>query len=148
MSSPFVPDDFDVPLAFAGPGFQLEPLGAEHNVRDHEAWMSSIQHIKATPGFDDWDWPVEMSLEANLSDLVSHAEDFERRSGFTYSILDGDEVIGCVYIYPARDNGHDAVVRSWVTATRAEMDVVAWRAIADWLATSWPFSKVQYAPRS
>ena len=57
MSAPFVSHEFEVPTTFAGPGFRLEPLGAEHNERDHEAWMTSIAHIKATPGFEDSDWP-------------------------------------------------------------------------------------------
>ena len=116
MTAPFVPADFEVPREFTGTGFRLEPLGADHNERDHEAWMSSVDHIKATPGFETSDWPAPMSLEANLSDLVRHANDFEGRTGFTYSILDGDAVIGCVYIYPTKDLDHDASVSSWVTA--------------------------------
>ena len=51
MAATLVPDQFDVPLAFEGPGFRLEPLEPEHNERDHDAWMSSIDHIRATPGF-------------------------------------------------------------------------------------------------
>ncbi len=145
--TPFVPSDFDVPRAFAGPGFRLEPLGAEHNERDHAAWMSSVDHIKATPGFEDWDWPEPMSLEENLADLVMHADDFANRAGFTYSILDGDDVIGCVYIYPTKDPDHDAGVKSWVTASRADMDVVVWRVLSAWLAETWPFENPKYAAR-
>ena len=73
MESPFVPPDFEVPLALTGPGFRLEPLGPEHNERDHQAWSSSIDHIRATPGFPDGNWPSPMSLERNLEDLVRHA---------------------------------------------------------------------------
>ena len=107
----FVPDDFAVPLTFEGPGFRLEPLGPKHNERDHDAWMSSIDHIRQTPDFPDSSWPTAMTLESNLADLVRHANDFENRSGFTYSILDGDDVIGCLYIYPSRSA--DASVSSW-----------------------------------
>ena len=42
--------------------FRLEPLGPEHNDRDYEAWMSSIDHIHATPGMEHRDWPTPMSL--------------------------------------------------------------------------------------
>lgn len=147
MAALFVPDEFDVPLRFEGPGFRLEPLGAEHNQRDYEAWMSSIEHIRTTPGFPDRDWPEPMSLEANLSDLVGHATDFENRCGFTYSILDGDAVIGCVYIYPCPDAGRDASVTSWVREDRSEMDRVVWKSLSDWLATSWPFASIEYAAR-
>jgi hypothetical protein len=145
-----VPDDFEVPRSFAGHGFQLEPLGPEHNDRDHAAWMSSIEHIRSTPGFDspDASWPSPMSLEQNLQDLADHAEDFEQRTGFTYSILDGEEVIGCVYIYPAPDPGNDARVRSWVRESRAHMDRLVWRELSAWIRTEWPFSNPLYAPRS
>ena len=47
----FVADDFVVPVSFDGPGFRMEPLGPEHNERDHDAWMSSIDHIWKTPDF-------------------------------------------------------------------------------------------------
>lgn len=148
MTTPFVPDDFDVPLSYTAPGFRLEPLGPQHNERDHVAWMSSIDHIRATPGFEDWDWPEPMSLEENLKDLEGHAADFAARTGFTYSILDGDDVIGCVYIYPSRQSAFDTSVRSWVRASHAEMDRVVWEALSKWIETDWPFVNPRYAPRS
>lgn len=147
MSTPFVPHSFAVPTELEGDGFHLETFGPEHNERDHEAWMSSIDHIRATPGFEDWDWPTPMSLEQNLGDLEDHARDFRQRSGFTYSILDGDEVIGCVYIYPSRDDDYDASVRSWVRASRAEMDAQVWQTLSAWLASEWPFERPRYAAR-
>lgn len=147
MSSKLVPDEFDVPLTFDGPGFRLEPLGAVHNERDYQAWTSSMDHIKATPGFEHSDWPHPMSLEENLSDLVGHARDFENRTGFTYSVLDGDEVIGCVYIYPSTDPDRDVGVKSWVRESRAAMDVVVWETLSEWLAAAWPFTDVAYAAR-
>ncbi len=148
MAEPFVPADFDVPIQCEGPGFRLEPLGSQHNERDHTAWMSSIDHIRSTPGFEVSDWPTRMSLERNLSDLVGHARDFDNREGFTYSILDGDEVIGCVYIYPSPTSGRDALVGSWVRQSRSTMDWDVWRAVLSWLETAWPFENVSYAARS
>jgi len=149
MSVSFVPDEFVIPDQFDGQGFRLEPLGPQHNDRDHDAWMSSIDHIRSTPGFDGGgEWPVEMDLAANCSDLEMHARHFVNREGFTYSILDGDDVIGCVYIYPSNDAGHDAETRSWVTASRSEMDTVVYQSLSDWIATSWPFTDPCYAPRS
>ncbi len=144
----FVPDDFPVPTRFDGPGFHLEPLGPEHNERDYAAWMSSVEHIRSTPGFPDPDddWPAPMSLESNMSDLVAHARHFEERRGFTYSILDGDEVIGCVYIYPSPDPEYHASVSSWVTAGRADMDRLVWETLTEWLH-SWPFPSFEYDSR-
>ena len=147
VPDPFVPGDFVVPTQLATDRFRLEPLGPEHNERDHEAWMSSITHIRATPGFPDGTWPTEMSAEHNLADLVRHAADFKARRGFTYSVLDGTEVIGCVYIYPADDDKHDVEVKSWVRASRADLDVMLWEAVSSWLAEAWPFRRPLYAPR-
>ena len=148
VSTPLVPDEFDVPLVFEGPGFRLEPLGPEHNERDHAAWTSSIDHIRSTPGFGPpRGWPQPMDLEANRSDLVGHATDFENRVGFTYSILDGEEVIGCVYIYPSKDTGHDTAVSSWVRESRSEMDAVVYRSLTEWLTEAWPFENPNYADR-
>lgn len=150
MSDPFVPTDFEPPQGVIGDGFRLEPLGPEHNERDHAAWMSSIDHIRSTPGFQGRDdgWPVEMSLEDNRLDLVRHADDFESRRGFTYSILDDtDDVIGCVYIYPSDDPADDARVTSWVTERRSDLDEAVWETVSEWIADSWPFAHPDYAPR-
>jgi len=65
--------------------------------------------------------------------------------GFTYTVLDhGDRVIGCVYIYPSRSDPHVAQVRSWVSAHCAELDPLVHHAVANWLATEWPFTDVRY----
>jgi len=145
-AEPFVPPGFAVPDRLVTPLFRLEPLGPEHNERDHAAWSSSVEHIHASPGFEDRRWPHEMTLEENLRDLEGHAQDFADRAGFTYTVLEpsGDDVIGCVYIYPDREGSHDARVRSWVRADRAELDVPLRRAVADWLASDWPFADVDY----
>ena len=147
MADPFVPATFEAPRTFDGPGFRLEPLGPEHNERDHEAWMSSVSHIRSTPGFPDGSWPTPMTLERNRQDLERHARDFETRRGFTYTVLDGRAVIGCVYIYPTNQAGYDAEVSSWVTASRAEMDTVVWRALTEWIGEAWPFARFYYAAR-
>ena len=88
-----------------------------------------------------------MSLEANLRDLERHARDFTYHEGFTYSVVDGDEVIGCVYIYPPRTERHDTIVRSWVCESRSDMDINVWRGVSAWLTTHWPFVSPDDAPR-
>ena len=147
----FVPEDFDPPQQYAQRDFQLVPLGPEHNDSDHAAWTSSIAHIRATPGFESLDWPpIEgMSLDANRGDLEGHARDFAARTGFTYTVLrpGTEEVIGCLYIYPAKDGEHDAQVRSWVRADVAELDATLHAAVSRWLEDRWPFQRVLYAER-
>jgi hypothetical protein len=145
---PFVPDEFAVPRALVDSRFRLEPLGPQHNAADHAAWTSSIEHIRATPGWEGSDWPPPegMSAEENLRDLERHAADFDARRGFTYTVLapDGD-VIGCVYIYPAKDC--DARARSWVSAAAAELDAPLYAAVSRWLVERWSFERLEYAER-
>jgi hypothetical protein len=142
----FVPEGFEPPRELVGDGFRLEPLGPQHNASDLAAWTSSIEHVRATTGFEKSSWPpVEgMSSEDNLSDLVRHAQDFVERTGFTFTVLDPatDEVIGCVYVYPSKEPDHDAQVRSWVRADRAELDGPLADAVATWLAVAWPWERV------
>jgi hypothetical protein len=83
----FVPDGFEPPPRLEARDFRLEPLGPEHNERDHEAWSSSIEHIRASPGYPDGSWPRQMTLAENLADLERHAGDFAARTGFTYTVL-------------------------------------------------------------
>ena len=144
---PFVPLEFSVPRRLETLLFTLEPLGRQHNERDHATWSSSTEHIHASPGFETWRWPQEMTLEENLRDLEGHERDFATRAGFTYTVLAAgtDNVIGCVYIYPDRDGDADVHVRSWVRADRAELDLPLRRAVSDWLEASWPFECVEYA---
>jgi hypothetical protein len=124
--------------------FVLEPLGPQYNEADHAAWTSSIEHIRATPGYPDGDWPPidGMSLEANLADLRRHAADFAARKGFTFTVLDpvDADVIGCVYLYPPEREG-DVIVQSWVRADRADLDEPLADAVAAWIATEWPWQQ-------
>ena len=88
--------------------------------------MSSIEHIRSTPGYPDGNWPPRsgMTLEENLTDLRRHADDFTRGAGFTFTVLDpGDnDVIGCVYLYPSASEEWDVTVQSWVRADRSGLD--------------------------
>jgi hypothetical protein len=90
-----------------------------------------------------------MSLEENRGDLERHARDFADRTGFTFTVLDpaDGDVIGCVYLYPARDGEHDVSAESWVRETHADLDVPLWRAVTAGLATDWPWENPAYAGR-
>ncbi|RKT19229.1 hypothetical protein BX285_3685 [Streptomyces sp. 1114.5] len=148
---PLVPADFTVPRELLAPEFRLEPLGEQHNASDHAAWTGSIEHIRATPGFVGGSWPpVEgMSPERNLEDLRRHAADFAARTGFTYTVLEpeGSEVIGCVYIYPDREDPSAVGVSSWVRADRAHLDAPLHHAVSTWLAEQWPLGEIRYTAR-
>ena len=149
-SKPFVPPEFAVPSGLATEQFRLEPLGPQHNEPDYEAWSSSVEHIRETPGWEQSSWPDDRDLPKNLRDLERHADDFEGRKGFTYTVLDpatGD-VIGCVYIYPDQSGEHEVKVLSWVRVSRAELDAPLRHAVGTWLEADWPFERVSYAERS
>ena len=144
----FVADDFDVPRRVDHPQFRLRPLDVEHNERDYAAWTTSLEHIGATPGFIGEAWPHPMSPDENRGDLAKHAADFAARRGFTYTVLDaGDDVIGCVYIYPSKDSAHDAKVSSWVRHSHAPLDRTLYEAVSAWLTDVWLFKRVDYAAR-
>lgn len=156
---PLVPDDFVVPRELRTADFRLEPLGPQHNAADHAAWMSSIAHIQTTPGFAGHGWPPDggFGADANLADLVQHADEFERRVAFAYTVLspgsdpahtDDPDVIGCLYFDPPKDPAKSpgsVDVRSWVRADVADLDGVLRKAVREWLAESWPFDEVTYA---
>ncbi len=142
----------DPPVALSTTWFRLEILAPTHNERDHEAWMSSIEHIHATAGFaqPDWggdDWPTPMTLDQNLADLENHRREFVAGEAFAYSVLDGDDVIGCVYIDPDGSGAADAMVRSWVRASRAERDLDLAAEIDQWLRGAWPLRSRRWPGR-
>lgn len=138
----FVPVGFVPPTSLVTEQFRLEPLGPQHNEADLAAWTSSIEHIRATPGYPDGNWPPRggMTLDENLDDLRRHAADFAARRGFTFTVLDpaDGDVIGCVYLYPTRSPDYDVDVQSWVRADRAHLDAPLADAVAAWLERSWP----------
>jgi hypothetical protein len=113
--------------------------------------MSSIEHIRSTPGYPDGNWPPRngMTLEENLNDLRRHADDFARGVGFTFTVLDpaDNDVIGCVYLYPSSSEDWDVTTQSWVRADRSGLDVPLADAVACWLAADWPWERVDRCGR-
>ncbi len=142
----------DPPVPLSTTWFRLEILAPVHNERDYEAWMSSAEHIHGTAGFaqSDWpgdDWPTPMTLDQNLADLEQHQREFVAGEAFAYSVLDGDDVIGCVYIVPDGSGAADAMVRSWVRASRAERDLDLAVEIDNWLREAWPLRSRRWPGR-
>jgi hypothetical protein len=77
------------------------------------------------------------------------ADDFVIPQGFTIESfrLEEEEVIGCVHIYPARDDHTAADVHSWVRASRADLDKSLYDAVSASLVNGWFFPEIRYAPR-
>ena len=148
----FEPADFNAPIVHRLAGVRLERLEELHNERDHAAWMVSIEHIKATPGFSkgDWgtdEWPRTMTLAENLADLVDHHREFDERIGFAYSVMRDEDVIGCVYIEPDETHEAEVKVRSWVVADDADLDAPLAVAVKRWILEKWPVITVRYVGR-
>jgi len=142
-----VEESFAVPEVFVADGLRLELLGPQHNEADHAAWMSSIEHIRSTPGFDRG-WPPAggMTLAENLADLESHAERSARRVDFAYSVIEvaTGGVVGCVYFTPSPTAEGEVKAASWVCAARAELDGPLTDVVGAWLLEAWPFEAVRY----
>jgi hypothetical protein len=128
----------------------LTPLGVEYNQADLRAWSSSVDHIHATAGFEGY-----LARRAHDARAQPRGPASSRRglrpggAASPNSVLSdpGCDVVGCVYIYPSPLHGVDAVVRSWVRASRAELDERLYRTVSEWLAVEWPFRRFDYAPR-
>lgn len=141
------------PPSSSGVDWHLAPLGPEHNESDYAAWMGSFDHVAATPGFTaaDWvgeGWPVRMSIDDNLSDLVGHRREFDNREAYAYTVLDhAGQVIGCVYVDPDRTGTADAQVRSWVVVALAALDATLAATVDRWLHEEWGMVTVRWPGR-
>ncbi|HST83608.1 MAG TPA: hypothetical protein VLL08_17890 [Kineosporiaceae bacterium] len=151
MQQTLVPEGFTIPPPLSTNEFRFEPLGSQHNDADHQAWTSSVDHIRRTPGFSGRGWPADfLTPDENRRDLERHANHFISRKGFTYAVIDrlNGEYLGCVYFYPARTEDYDVDVRSWVRADRAHLDEVIHGVVTEWLKNAWPWTKPEYAARN
>ena len=149
LTQPFVPKDFVVPLVLETPEFRLRMLTVHDVVKDYDAVMSSVEHLKTiwpTSG-----WPVGLTLEQNLIDLGWHQKEFQTRRSFAYTVVSLDEsiVLGCVYLDPSRKRDYDAVGFLWARQSQLEsgLEERLFAAVRDWLTDLWPFEKVAFPGR-
>ena len=145
----FIPESFSPPLLISGDDFVLEPLGPRLVEIDYIAYMSSIQHLQRTFSRGG-SWPNDsITREEAMIDMRTEQARFEARESFAYAVLDLDREVelGCVYVYPSRKRGFDAMVRLWVTATEYEngFDEELYEWSKNWLESDWPFSSTRVA---
>lgn len=151
-SRSFIPDSFQAPQLVETAGFKLVPLGPDLAKVDFDAYMSSIDHLQRTFSRNTR-WPREGITDADaLQDMIAEQARFEGRQSFAYAVLtpDGRRERGCVYVYPSTVEGHDAVVRLWVTKAEydAGFDAELYQWVTGWMRTDWPFAKVAYPGRA
>ncbi len=149
-----------LPAGFATParldldtGHHLRPIRAADVDIDYPAVMGSRASLWARYG-DAWGWPPEtMTFEQDRDDLARHEVEIAAQETFNYAVLDAGEteLYGCVYIDPPEAGsppGADALVSWWVVDAMAGSDLEAELAevLPAWLAGTWRFRAVQYAP--
>jgi hypothetical protein len=133
-----VPDSFAVPAGLQHERFRLRMLSVDDVVKDFEAINARVdRNGKTEPPFVD-------SLRENLVDLGWHEREFTLRRSFAYTVVAPDEtqVLGCVYLNPSLT--HDVRVRMWVRRSAWEdgLDPVLEHAVREWVASAWPFERV------
>ena len=146
----FVPVDFKVPDTLMNEHFRIRMLSVNDVVKDYDAVMTSIEHLKEM--FPNSGWPSkELTFEQDLIDLGWHQKEFQMRSSFAYTVvsLDESQVLGCLYINPSDKAGFDAEIYMWVRASEVEngLDAILFESVNKWISDVWPFKKVAYPGR-
>jgi hypothetical protein len=150
----WLPDGFQTPQRLDLPtGHHLRPIRAGDVDIDYPAVMGSRETLWARYG-EVWGWPpATMTPEQDRDDLAHHEAEIAAQETFNYAVLNADEseLLGCVYIDPPEPDapeGSDALVSWWVVDAAAGSHLE--RALADavprWLADTWRFRAVHYAP--
>jgi hypothetical protein len=147
---PFIPTTFPIPQRLTHPKFHLRPLTIHDVVKDYDAVMTSIDHLRGIFGEGDT-WPAPtLTLEQDLIDLGWHQKEFQRRTSFAYTVMAPDEslCLGCAYIYPTTRETHDAEAYCWTRASHAaDLDAPLFETFRTWLTTTWPFKSVTFPGR-
>jgi hypothetical protein len=148
---PFVPTEFTIPAKLETEKLLLRMLTVNDVVKDYDAVMTSVEHLRGVFGPDST-WPSpELTFEQDLIDLGWHQKEFQRRRSFAYTVMNPteSECLGCVYIYPTGKKGYEAVVYLWVRKSELDkgLDPILFGAVKNWLKNEWPFEKVAYPGR-
>ncbi|WP_317172919.1 GNAT family N-acetyltransferase [Maribacter arenosus] len=150
QSKPFVPAGFKVPDTLQNEHFRIRMLTVNDVVKDYDAVMSSIEHLKAM--YPTSSWPSkDLTFEQDLIDLGWHQKEFQMRSSFAYTVVSIDEnkVLGCLYINPTTKGDYDASITMWVRASEVDngLDPILFDSVKMWISKEWPFKKVAYPGR-
>lgn len=146
---PFVPAEFTIPAVLETAEFRLRMLTIDDVVKDYDAVISSVEHLKTIwPGGM---WPVGLTLEQNLIDFGWHQKEFQTRRSFAYTVVNPSEskVVGCVYIEPTQRHGYDAAVYLWARASELAggLEARLHAAVKEWVGSAWPFRNVGFPGR-
>jgi hypothetical protein len=147
----FVPDAVTIPTGLETEDFRIRMMTIHDVVKDYDAVMTSIDHIRNTFGPDNTWPPDDLTLEQDLIDLAWHQKEFQMRSSFAYTVMSIDEsrCLGCVYVDPSEKSGFDACVTCWVRKSVYDegLDDTLYLAIQKWIAEEWWFTSVAFPGR-
>ncbi len=147
----FAPDPVVIPPGIETEDLRIRILTVNDVVRDYDAVMSSIDHLRGVFGPSS-SWPSpELTLEQDLIDLAWHQKEFQNRSSFAYTVMSLDEstCLGCVYVYPSEKAGYDAKVILWVRQSELKngLDEKLYSAVRTWLSEEWWFTAATFPGR-
>jgi len=147
-----VSDDFIVPSELATAQFRLRMLTINDLIKDYDAVMSSVDHLRNTYSLiSGSNWPMGLTLEEDLIDLGWHQREFMLRYSFAYTVMTLDETrcLGCVYLDPSRKSSFDVVISMWVRASELGngLDSDLYGTVKKWISEVWPFAKSAYPGR-
>ncbi|NNG00280.1 MAG: GNAT family N-acetyltransferase [Desulfobacteraceae bacterium] len=147
----FKPESAVIPSGFETTDFRIRMLTINDVVKDYDAVMSSLDHLKDVFGPDNL-WPsTELTLEQDLVDLGWHQKEFQIGSSFAYTVMKPDETrcLGCVYVDPSEKAGFDAKVILWVrqSAMNEGLDETLFAAVKLWISEEWWFDEVAFPGR-
>jgi hypothetical protein len=146
-----VQDNFKVPEKLETDKFRLRMLTVNDVVKDYEAVMTSIDHLRGVFG-EKSTWPSkDLTLEQDLIDLGWHQKEFQRRTSFAYTVMNLEETqcLGCMYIFPSDNPNFEVVIYMWVRQSAFEdgLDPLLEKTVKEWIKNDWPFTKVSYPGR-
>ena len=146
----FIPSNFEPIKILETKKFRLRMLSINDVVKDYDAVMTSVDHLKGIFG-PNGNWPENLTFEQDLIDLGWHQKEFQRCSSFAYTVMSLDEkqCLGCMYILPSDNSKFDAVVISWVRTSelKNDLDEELHSAVKNWIQELWPFKNVCYPGR-
>lgn len=148
MSS-FVSKHFIVPKAIDKEDFCLRVLSPEYADLDYKAVIESKSRLG---NVFSQTWPeVITSPKKNLEYIKQDYEDFKKRLGFSYIVLNPglNRSLGCAYIFPSIFEGYEAAVYFWVHIQLMDTDFEKnfESFLKKWVQTKWPFHAVAYPGR-
>ena len=150
QSKSFIPADFKVPDTLQNEHFRIRMLTVNDVVKDYDAVMSSIKHLKVVYPLSSWP-SKDSTIEQDLIDLGWHQKEFQNRNSFAYTVvrLDESQVIGSLYINPTEKGDYDARITMWVRSSVVEdgLDTILFDFVKEWISKNWPFRKVAYPGR-